>query len=272
MTIRYEKTQTLISMARGYLRIKIKTPYGIKTATKKCSAQKEDLNLIFWGEESVKAAQKKIGMSGREKRLVAEGDTLGKYISRNVIHEWILEKKNIRKQREESIQQTELVLRALHKLFLKERRQEKAIGSRVRSGIIPFMDGSALLWLSVILAAKKDFLKGHDDPRRIDEWDMLDPCDLLDVSGGVKRGSEDAWAYVTARDFLFNDDYHIDLGNPDEGIDKSVNCETLLDNLIETHSSRESAATFIDPSMSHLRSSLSKKSGDPRLIALYVKK
>ena len=272
MKVPYERTQIQVNMVRGYLRVKIRTKYGRRTAKAACKASKSDLNLIFWGDEQVRAVQDGIGLSAQERTLVAEGDVLGKYAPRELIETWIKDRKAARLQREKSIQFTEKVLRDLHKLFLRERRQSKAITDRVHSGIIPFMDGSTLLWLNVILAAKKDFLRGHDDPRRIDEWDLLTPQDLLDESGGVKRGNEEAWAYVTARDFLFDDNYRIDLGNPEDGSNKSVNCEDLLDNLIESCNNKKTDSTFVDPSMAHLRASLSRKSGDPKLIEIYCKK
>lgn len=272
MKVPYEKTQVQLHMVRGYLRVKIRTKYGRKTAKKSCKAKDSDLNLIFWGDEQVREVQDAIGLSPHERTLVAEGDTLGKYAPRECIDKWIEDRKQARIAREKSIEYTQSILDELHKLFMRERRQSKAITDRVHSGIIPFMDGSTLLWLNVILAAKKDFLRGHDDPRRVDEWDLLKPQDILDESGGVKRGNEEAWAYITARDFLFDDGYRIDLGDPSDDKDKSVNCEDLLDNLIENCKGRAKDSAFVDPSMDHLRASLSKKSGDPRLIELYCKK
>lgn len=268
----YTKTQVKVRMIRGYLLIKIRTKYGRTTAQGSCQAEESDLDLIFWGDEQVRKVQDSLKMSPNERTLVAEGDTLGKYASREYIEEWIKEKKARRLEREKSLSFTEGVLNKLHKLFMRERRQLKSVTDRVNSGIIPSMDGSTLLWLNVILSAKKDFLRGYEDSRRLEEWDTLSPKDLLDESGSVKRGNEEAWAYITARDFLFDDNYFIDLGSPWEGVDKSVNCEDLLDNLIENCNSREKDSTFIDPSMTHLRSSLARKSGDPRLIEIYCKK
>ena len=258
-------------MMRGYLRVNIRTKYGRKTAQKTCKAKEQDLDLIFWGDEQVRKVQDTIGLSPAERTLVAEGDTLGKYAPREAIDQWILEKKETRIKREISIERTQKVLDELHKLFMRERRQSKSITDHVHSGILPFMDGSTLLWLNVILAAKKDFLRGHNDPRRIDEWDLLTPADLLDENGSIKRGNEEAWAYITARDFLFDDGYFIDLSGPDDEKVKSLNCEDLLDNLIENCNSRATDSTFVDPSIRHLRASLSKKSGDPKLIELYCK-
>lgn len=272
MTVPYERTQVKVSMVRGYLKINIRTKYGKRIIREACDAKNSDLNLIFWGEQKVKGIMKTLKLSRNERRLISEGDTLGKYAPRQHLEEWVEETKQHRIRREASLKYTEDVLNKLHKLFLRERRQLKSITERVNSGIIPFMDGSTLLWLNVILSAKKDFLRGHCDPRRVDEWDLLKPQDLLDENGVVKRGNEEAWAYVTARDFLFDDNYFIDIGNPYKGEDKAVNCEDLLDNLIENCNSRMTDSTFIDPSISHLRASLSKKSGDPMLIETYCKK
>jgi hypothetical protein len=253
-------------MIRGYLRVKIRTKYGRETALVACNAKEEDLNLIFWGDKQVRRVQDLIGLSRYERTLVAEGSTLGKYASRPCIERWVTERKEFRIAREESIERTEKALRDIHKLFLKEQRMSKAITSRVNSDIISSMDGSTLLWLNVILAAKKDFLKGHEDSRRIDEWDLLVPQDLLDQVGNVKRGNEEAWAYITARDFLFSDQYYINIGS------KDINCKDLLDTLIESCNNKQNCVSIIDPSIKHLRASLAKKSGDPKLIELYSKK
>jgi hypothetical protein len=100
----------------------------------------------------------------------------------------------------------------------------------------------------------------------------MKPQDLLDETGCVKRGNEEAWAYITARDFLFDDTYLIDIGDPADKNSKAINCEDLLDNLIENCKGRKLDSSIVDPSIEHLRTSLSRKSGDPRLIELYCKK
>ncbi len=270
MKTAYKHAQTLVWMIRGYLCIKVKTAYGLATIKYHSDLQDEDLNLTFWGDKQVKEIQDIIGLSQYEKILITGGEVLGKYIDRTILRSLAHKKKENRIKREESISRTEKSLRALHKLFLRERRQIKEVNNRTNSGILPFMDGSTLLWLGVILSAKKDFLKGHDDPRRLSEWDTLNSLDLLDSAGNIKRGNEEAWAYITARDFLFDDSYYIDFDYPRSN--KSLNCTDLLESLVDNCSSIKIDATLVDPSMTHLRSSLSKKSGDPKLIELYCKK
>ncbi len=268
----YKKTQVLVRMINGYLRIIIKTAYGKETIAQVCSAETNDLDLFFWGDTQVREIQDSIGLSPKERTLLIKGNTLGKYAPRSMVEYWVNKKKEATAVREASILRTDEVLRELHKLFLRERRMAKSNSKRVSSVIIPCMDGSTLLWLNVILGAKKEFLRGHDDPRRIDEWDTMTPWDLLDEPDHVKRGYEEAWAYITARDFLFDDNYLIDLGDPYDKNSKGINCADLLDNLIENCKGRKIDSSFVDPSISHLRASLSKKSGDPKFIKLYCKK
>jgi hypothetical protein len=143
------KIQVLVQMKNGYLRISVRKP-GQRAAIKKlCAAEEKDLELLFWGETKVREIQNLMLLSRRERVLLAEGDTLGKRAPRKEIEEYIREKKQARLIREKSIIQTEKVLRELHKLFLRERRAAKATSRRVSSVIIPYMDGSTLLWLNV---------------------------------------------------------------------------------------------------------------------------
>ncbi len=265
------KIKVYARAVNGYLLVTVKSDHGRKQVLSSCNAEEEDLCLIFWGDEQLKHVEDHLSISTKEKRLMIRGEEFIKHADITTINNWVLNQKQIRLRREESLLFTQKVLDDLHKLFLRERRESNSIANRVNSGIIPYMDGSTLLWLNVILSAKKDFLKGHNDPRRIDEWETLLPADLLDGLGGVKRGNEEAWIYITARDFLFDDNYFIDLGDPSEGKDRSVNCDDLLDNLIENCNSKQTDSTFVDPSIKHMRSSLSKMSGDPKLINLYYK-
>jgi hypothetical protein len=131
------------------------------------------------------------------------------------------------------------------------------------------MDGSAKLWLSVIRSAQKDFLKLHSDPRRISEWDDLFVWDLLDGDYSILPGREDAWNYITARDFLFDDDYKIDFGSPGDEAYKAISCKELLEFLEEIYSGKQCNTSFVSLSINHLRSFVANESNDPDLIEEY---
>jgi hypothetical protein len=190
-------------------------------------------------------------------------------IRHNIIRGFFENQIKIDKKRLESIANVEKVQRNLQRLFLRDYRIRKEHNDFVKSDIIPSMDGSTLLWLGVILSAKKDFLKGYNNPKRISEWDLLNPRDLQEEDGTIKRGNEEPWSYITARDFLFDDNYRIDLGDPYSSRDKTVNCKELLEFLIEICNSKELDSSLLDPSMKHLRRSLAQESGDPKLVSIY---
>jgi len=231
--------------------------------------------LPLYGED-ISQAKEEMQLTEKESAALLSGEALSKRMPRDTIEKWVIENKERREKREDVLRRLEKVLKALHKLFLREKRSQKYTTEFVKSDIIAYMDGSTLLWLSVIASAKKEFLKLHDDPRRIESWDSASPMDLCSPNGEVKRGFEDAWAYLTARDFLLDDSYEIDIDCPKEVDEKlvstkSVNLETLLEYLIENCKNREIEAGIIDPSVNHLRRSLAKASGDPYLIAKYCK-
>ena len=271
------KIQTKIKYLRNreYLNIRIRTESTIELIISSAEVfQKEDLNFLFWGERSITLILDFLKITQQEKRLLYSNNELGKRIPSKIILSWARKNKLVREKRVASIEATELVLSQLHKQFLREDRQIKNAAKVETSDIITKMDGSALLWLCVILSAKKDFLIGHSDQRRLSKWEHLKPIDLLDEDGVLKREFNDAWDYLTAKEFLFNDEYTIDIGDRTDNEDgfKQINCRDLLENIIDICSGQEVDSSFVNPSIEHLRSTLAEKSGDPKLISLYTHK
>jgi len=269
------QTKIKFLLNREYLNIRIRTESIIELIISSADVfQKEDLDFLFWGERSITAILDLLKITQPEKKLLYSNDELGKRISSDIILSWARKNKSAREKRDESIKATELVLSQLHKQFLREDRQIKNAAKVQTSDIITKMDGSALLWLCVILSAKKDFLIGHSDQRRLTKWERLKPIDLLDENGVLKREFNDAWDYLTAREFLFNDEYTIDIGDRTDNEDgfKQINCRDLLENIIDVCSGKEVDSSFVNPSIEHLRSTLAEKSGDPKLISLYTHK
>jgi hypothetical protein len=259
--------QAQIKMNFGYLKIMIKESSYKKQTLKTLRVEKEDLHVMFWGDESVHSVMNLIGFLPSEKVSLVEGDVLEKSVPTMSLAEWIKNNKQIRLRRRKSINSIEKLLSELFDLSYEKIIKSKKTCKIKDSDIISFMDGSARLWLEVISSAKKDFLKGCEDPRRIEEWESLNPFDLLDESGNVKRGAEEAWTYVTARDFIFDDNYKINIGDPKDN--KTVNYEDLLEYLIEVCQGRSIDASVLDPSIKQARREIARKSGDPKLIAIY---
>ena len=260
-----------ISIKNDYLVVIPATQTGTNSLLKDTRVKKDDLCISFWGSEQIRKTSELFGLSAKERMSLYQGQTLRKYIKRSLLITWAEEQKECREHREYIIEQIDVVSKALHKLFLKDKRLQRKAQAHVKSGILPFMDGSTLLWLNVILASKKDFLRLHGDPRRASEWEQLRPEDLIEEDGSVKRGLDEAWQYITSRDFLLDDEYLIDIGDPIEGTQKPVNLEQLLSWLIETCRGRSLDSSILDPSIEHLRAKLARASGDPKLIILYCK-
>jgi hypothetical protein len=260
-----------ISIKNDYLFIVPIYPSGRKTVMRDAAARQEDLLIQFWGKEQIRKVCDLLKLSAKERMGLYRGDSIARYVKRSLLTIWVEEQKDQRQHREQVIEKLELVSKALHKLFLRDKRLHKKALEHVKSGILPFMDGSTTLWLSVIISSKKDFLRLHGDPRRILEWEHLELEDLIEEDGTVKRGLDDAWQYFTSKGFLLDDEYLVDIGNPEEDTQKPVNLEQLLSWLIETCRGRSLDSSIVDPSIEHLRSELAKDSGDPKLIAIYCK-
>ncbi len=276
-------------MRKGYLKVKASSTFGRQLLLGLVPGSKErDLQTSLWGEEQLlEIAMSQARLPGWERTRLMEGGLVEATLPVVTLSNWASVQLETRLEREASISRTDKVMTALHKLFLREKRMSKAALGRVDSDILPHMDGSTLLWLGVILSAKKDFLRGHQDE------------DLE---------SED---YRFAYGFLFNDNYtviiepdmepcpdcnaeglHYKIDPPREKTDppcptcngfhkyggwipadtgKESNLEGILDTLIENCNSRSIDSSFVDPSITHLRASLAKKSGDSRLITLFCK-
>jgi len=251
MNAPYEKIIVKLRFSDDYFTARVSSSFGKLQTKKRVECLDADLTARFWGRDSIQKIQDVLGLTTSEKISLRNGQTLGKYIPQTLMESWVRQRKEARVKREDTVRRIEKVLTALHKLFLKDRRYRRAAQGQVSSDIMPYMDGSTLLWLSVILSAKKDFLRYHDDPDRDEIED-----------------------YKTARDFLLDEDYHIDLDLPeqrDKGKGKFVNLRDLLDFCIENCRGRKLDTGLIDPSTEHLRSSLAKAAGDPKLIAKYCR-
>lgn len=250
-----------------YLWVEPATKTSKANIKRELEVEDEDLSIPFWGPDIRKTCDI-FNLSPIQRMSLRKGEAQKKYVERSLVTAWIEERKSIRRHRENVISLIDDVSTDLHKLFLQDRRYRRKAERTVESDIIPHMDGSTLLWLDVILKAKKDFLKLHADPRRIQEWwDDVTPEDLLEEDGTVKRGKEEVWLYVTARDFLLDDSYTIDLDEPD--CNQGVSLEDLLDYLVESFGGKSLDSSFINPSISHLRAQIAKATGDPKLIAIY---
>jgi len=237
------------------------------------------LNFYFWKKESGNSFLytfpfRKLDYKNSPISYLSEKQIVrlkkDKQLRKRVPWDWLVilasEKKRQKDLRAKSIETAENSLTELHKLFLRDSRYEKKASfhpDTQKSGIIPHMDGSVLLWLSVILSAKRDFLIGIDDPRRAEHWELMDLRETLDENWNVIKGTEDAYSYLSAKAFLFDDTYRISFDNPNDPTfsGKTITCRELLDVITST-----SDGAIINPDIEHLRSSVAKLSGDPILI------
>lgn len=225
-------------------------------------AKDSDLIIPFWGE-GIREALDEFDVPVSRRRSLRDGAEFHKGLEVETLRRWVVAQKEAREHREEVISAVDKTQLELSRLFTREKRVECAEHERVASAILPYMDGSTVLWLSVILSAKKDFLRLHEDPRRIPEWEELH----TNSPAGI---SEDAWVYITARDFIFRDDYYIDLDDPiSKKLGQAVTLDDLLSWLVETCKSHAVDSSFVNPSIEHFRAQVARATGDPKLITKY---
>lgn len=231
-----------------------------------CYAVDSDLRVSLW----INDLPDELEVSEEEYKALSDGKSLARKLDWYILRPWVTLQKQSRIIREGTLKGLESLLEKLSKLDDKEDEALSGRKERVSSDIIPSMDGSVDLWIRVLASAQRDFLRGYRDPERAEEWDMIAQEDLLDENGEVKRGQEEAWNFVTARDFLLDDDYYISFDSPEameNGTGKEINCRDLIEWLIEVGA----GPSILDPSIEHLRARIAKASGDPQLISIYCK-
>jgi len=189
-----------------------------------------------------------------------------KSTSIQLVQEW-------KEQKTRLLEEIDEAKRFMHKMALRDDRLVKKAKNWTACDIVNWMDGSILLWFSVILSAKRDFIEYYDYPNR---WEIKD--------------------FVTAYGLLFRDDYRITIdcalphqckkctrgevegklckicggrGIKYEKKGREVNLEELLEFCIEACSSKKVEVSFLDPSVQHLRKNLALAVGNQKLAAKF---
>lgn len=242
----------------GYLLIEVRSESVRQTLIKSVNATQDDMIIYIWGEDKIRDLLSLAEVTTKQRLQIRNGQTIGKYLPFSKVEEFVIERRDFRLKRDDVIARIDKVLKALNRFFLKElRRLKKArefikLQDSINPAIIHCMDGSALLWLNAILAAKKDFLRWHYDPHK-----------------------EEIEDYVSARLFLLDDTYHVLMDGPESleaGTAKYVNLRDILGLCMEQCKRMDLGPLWaVEPSVEQLRASLARASGDPKLIALLCK-
>jgi len=235
-----------------YLEVTPATKSGRNYLLRSCQARPDDLTYRVWirDYEQLPVVRQRVGITAKDWQALQRGGEVVHLVPRLLMEGWVLAQKEARECRERVVRDIERTILALNRLFLKESRN-LAGKDRVECATIQSMDGSVLLWLAIILSAKLDFLKYHWRPDR-----------------------EEIPDYVTARGFIFDDDYRIAFDSPERleaGIGQTVSPAELIGLTLEATASRGLTPEVIYPSIHHLRATVARDSGDPQLIAIYCK-
>lgn len=171
----------------GYLYFHIVSKVLRKRLAKKNKAELCDTVILFWGL-SAEEALKNFTFTAKEELKLSHNEWVGKIASEGFLSERIIYNRDLRQRRAELIEHSEEAIEKITKQYIKE-SQDRLFAKEIEDpGTIPAMDGSSGFWLRMIMAARQDFLSFCGDE---DRWSNED--------------------YITARAFLFRDDYRIPL-------------------------------------------------------------
>lgn len=250
MNTKIQRARVQLYMSGEYLVLQISSRRERLSRELGIDLEKEDMIIHFWGHQKIREVLSSAPITTKERQSLRRGGVVRCLYPQELLPEWVLKRQRIRANIDRINDRIDTVCNELSRFCSRQEKLRERAQFITSSDTIPYMDGSALFWLSMILTAKKDFLKFYWDPE--------------------KYSNED---YLGAAGFLFDDDYHIPFDSPEEmatGHGVYINMRDLLGLCMEQYARSDTGDICpVEPSADQLRASVARATGDERLISKF---